>query len=174
MDKGNDGTLELGASAGVDGGRRESLPHDRLADVGSNEKRDTTAETVALLEELVKENDNQSSGKKLDNEKNADTGTEIRRLAVKTGQDVDAGLAEGQDDGKKLQELASLLPGSRALGISHLLSGLVELAISLEVKVDVNEVGTSKKLDKVSDLLALFEFLIARFSYVPGRPCRKK
>lgn len=104
VNKGDDGTLEFRTSASVDGGRRESLPDDRLANVGSDEERNTTAETVALLEELVEENDDQSSGEELENEENADTGTEVRRLAVKTGQDVNAGLAEGQDDGEELRK----------------------------------------------------------------------
>lgn len=108
MDKGDDGTLELRTSASVDGGRRESLPDDRLANVGGNEERDTTAETVALLEELIKEDNNQSGGKKLNNEENADTSTKVGWLAVETGQDVDAGLAERQDDGEELEK--SVLP----------------------------------------------------------------
>jgi hypothetical protein len=102
VDKGDDGTLELGTSAGVNGSGRESLPDDRLANVGGDEKRDTAAETVALLEELIEEDDDQSGGKKLDNEENADTSTEVGGLAVEAGQDVNAGLAEGQDDGKEL------------------------------------------------------------------------
>lgn len=109
VDKGDDSTLELRTSASVNGGRRESLPDDRLADVGSDEEGDTTAETVALLEELIKENDNQSGGKKLDNEENANTSTEVGGLAVETGQDVNAGLAEGQDDGEELGESALAL-----------------------------------------------------------------
>lgn len=102
MNKGDDSALELGASSSVDGGRRESLPDDRLANVGSDEEGDTTAETVALLEELIKEDNNQSGSKKLDNKENADTSTEVGGLAVETGQDVNAGLAEGQDDGEEL------------------------------------------------------------------------
>ena len=104
VDKGDDGTLELRTSASVDGGRRESLPDDRLANVGSDEERNTTAETVALLEKLVEKNDDQSGGEELENEEDADTGTEVRGLAVETGQDVNAGLAEGQDDGEELRK----------------------------------------------------------------------
>jgi hypothetical protein len=107
VDKGDDGTLELRTSAGVDGGRRESLPDNRLANVGSDEERDTTAETVALLEELIEENNDQSGGKKLNNEENADTSTKVGGLAVETGQDVDAGLAERQDDGEELEKSVS-------------------------------------------------------------------
>ena len=41
------GALELGAAAGVDGGGGETLPDDRLADVGGDEQGDTGAETVS-------------------------------------------------------------------------------------------------------------------------------
>ncbi len=50
----DDGALELGASAGVDGRRRERLPDDGLADVGGDEEGNSRPEAVALLEELVK------------------------------------------------------------------------------------------------------------------------
>ena len=129
VDKGNDGTLELGTTASVNGGGRESLPHDRLADVGRNEERDTAAKTVALLEQLVEENNDQTGDDKLDNEENADTSTEVRGLAVETGDDVDDSLTEGQEDSQEL------------------LGSLVDLAVGLEVEVDVDEVGTSKELE---------------------------
>ena len=43
-------TLKLGATAGVDGRRRERLPNNRLADVRRDEQGDARAKTVALLE----------------------------------------------------------------------------------------------------------------------------
>ena len=49
----NHGTLELGAAAGVDGGRRKRLPDDVLADVRGDEQRNARADAVALLQELV-------------------------------------------------------------------------------------------------------------------------
>ena len=36
-------------------------------------------------------------------------------------------------------------------GYPHLLSSLVELTVGLEVKVDIDEVGTSEKLPSLSD-----------------------
>lgn len=132
VEQGDDGTLELRATTGVNGGGGESLPDDGLADVGGNEEGDTTAETVAFLEELIQQNDNQTSNNQLDNQENTDTGTEVTGLAVETSQDVNTGLAEGKDDSEEL------------------LGGLVELAVGLEVKVDVNEVGTSKELGERS------------------------
>lgn len=94
VDKGNESTLELRTTASVNGGGRESLPHDRLADVGGNEQRDTAAETVALLEELVEEDNDQTSDHQLNDEENADTSTEVRWLSVETGDDIDDGLTE--------------------------------------------------------------------------------
>lgn len=37
MNESDDCTLEFGTTTGVDGGWRESFPHDGLADVGGNE-----------------------------------------------------------------------------------------------------------------------------------------
>jgi hypothetical protein len=130
VEQGDNGTLELGTTASVDSGRGESLPDDRLANVGGNEQRDTAAQTVTLLQELIEQNDDETSDNQLDDEQNTDTGTKIAGLAVKTSQNVHTGLAEGQDDGEQL------------------LGGLVELAVGLEVKVDVDEVGTGKELEK--------------------------
>ena len=129
VDKADNGTLELGTTASVDSGRGESAPDDRLANVGRDEERDTAAETVALLEELVKENDNDGGSQKLDDEQNADTGAEVSGRAVETSQDVDTGLAERQDDGKKL------------------LRGLVQLAVGLEVEVHIDKVSAGQKLE---------------------------
>ena len=61
----DDGTLELRALAGVDGGGAEGLPHDVLADVGGDEEGDTVVDTVALLQELVEEDDDDASEEEL-------------------------------------------------------------------------------------------------------------
>jgi len=129
VDKGNESTLELRTATSVDGGGRESLPHDGLADVGGNEERDTAAETVALLEELVEEDNDQTSDHQLNDEENADTGTEVGWLSVETRDDIDDSLTERQENSEEL------------------LRGLVELAIRLEVEVDVDEVGSREELE---------------------------
>ena len=129
VDKADNGTLELGTTASVDGGRGESAPDNGLANVGRDEEGDTAAETIALLEELVEEDNDQTSDHQLDNEENADTGTEVRWLSVETGDDIDDGLTERQENSEEL------------------LGGLVELAVRLEVEVDVDEVGSGKKLE---------------------------
>lgn len=129
VEKGDDGTLELGATASVNGGGGESLPHDGLADVGGDEERDTRAEAVSLLEELVEENDDHAGNEELENEEEDDTGAKVGRSAVETGEDVDSGGTGGENEGKEL------------------LGGLVQLAVALEVEVDVDHVGTSKELE---------------------------
>ena len=100
MEKRDDGTLKLGATASVDGGRRERLPDNALANVGSDEKRDTRSQAISLLEKLVQENDNQTSDNELENEEQANTGAKVARLAVETSQNVDGSLSEGENDGE--------------------------------------------------------------------------
>lgn len=129
VNEADNGTLELRTTASVNSGGGERAPDDRLADVGGDEERDTATKTVALLEELVKENNNDGGSKELDDEENADTGTKISGRTVKTSQDVDTGLAERQDDGEEL------------------LSSLVELTVGLEVEVHIDKVSAGQKLE---------------------------
>ena len=105
VDESDNRTLEFWASSGVDGSWGEGLPDNGLANVGRNEERDTATKTVALLEELVQENNNQGCGEKLDNKKDTDTSAEVRWLTVETSKDVDTGLAEREDDREKLSVL---------------------------------------------------------------------
>jgi hypothetical protein len=147
VEESDDGTLELGATAGVDGRGGEGLPDDRLADVGSNEQRNTAAETVALLEELVKQNNNKTSNNELDDQENTNTSSEVAGLAVETSQNVNAGLAEGENDSEEL------------------LGGLVELAVGLQVKIDIDEVGTGEELGKTVRIVTQ-SWEIVEFAYL--------
>ncbi len=160
MEESNDGTLEFRTTTSVDGGGGEGLPHNGLANVRRNEERDTASKAVALLEQLVEENDDQTSHNQLDNQQNTDTSTKVTWLAVETSQDVHTGLSEREDDSEEL------------------LSGLVELTVGLEVKVDVNEVGTSEELRE--EQMSQYGFkLEGIFSYsarthLPGKPCQRR
>lgn len=129
VEQSDDGALELRATASVDGRGRECLPDDRLANVGRNEKRDTTSKTITLLEQLIKKNDNKTGNHKLDDQQNTNTSTEVAGLAVETSKDINTGLAKGEDDGKQF------------------LGGLVEFTVGLEVQVDIDQVGTSEELE---------------------------
>jgi hypothetical protein len=88
----NDCTLELWSTAGVDGSWGKCLPHNGLADVGRNEKRDTTSETISLLEELIKKNDDQASNNQLQDEEEDNTSPEVRRLTIKASENIDGSL----------------------------------------------------------------------------------
>ena len=129
VEEGNDGTLELGTTASVDGGGGEGLPDDGLADVGSNEERNAASKTITLLEKLIEENDDHAGNEELEDEEEDNAGAEVGRSSVEAAEDVDSGGASGENEGEEL------------------LSGLVELAIGLEVKVDVDHVGTGKELE---------------------------
>lgn len=52
-------------SASVDGSGAEGFPDDGFADVGGDEERDTRAQAVALLEQLVQQQDNQTCNEEL-------------------------------------------------------------------------------------------------------------
>lgn len=53
VEQGDDGTLELRSSAGVDGRRRESLPNDSLTDVRRDEQGNTRSKTIAARQAEV-------------------------------------------------------------------------------------------------------------------------
>lgn len=58
----------LRTSASVHSGGAEGLPDNCLTDVGGNEEWDTRAKTVALLEELIQQQNNQTGHKQLETE----------------------------------------------------------------------------------------------------------
>lgn len=129
VEESNNSSLKLGSSSSVDCSWAECSPDDVLTDVGSNEKLNTGTQSVALLEKLIEKNDNKTSNDKLENEQQANTSTEVTRLTVKSSQNVNSGLSEGEDDSEEL------------------LGSLIKLAIRLEVKVNVDEVSSGKKLE---------------------------
>jgi len=67
VEKRDDGTLELGILVGLNSDRGETFPQDDLADVGGDEERDSISETIALLEELIEELNDNSGKSKLEN-----------------------------------------------------------------------------------------------------------
>ena len=100
VEEGNKSTLEFWSTAGVDGCGGECLPDDGLANVGSNEERDTGTETVTLLEKLIEEDNDESGDDELNDQQKADSSAEVTWLAIKTGKDVDGSLAERYDQGE--------------------------------------------------------------------------
>lgn len=100
VEEGNDGSFKLWSSTGVDGTRAESLPNDRLANVGGNEKVDSGTETVALGQELIEEQNNGSGRDELQNQQQDDSGAERSRGTIEAGKNVYGGLSKGNDEGK--------------------------------------------------------------------------
>ena len=96
----HDRALEFGPAASIDGGRGECLPYNRLTDVGRDEERDTGSEPVALLEELIEEDDDEGGRDELNDEEQAYAGTEVAGLTIETGEDIDSGLTERDDEGE--------------------------------------------------------------------------
>lgn len=63
----DESTFEFWSTSSVDGCGRESFPDNRFANVRSDEEIDTGSETVTLLQQLVKENDEQARNDELEN-----------------------------------------------------------------------------------------------------------
>ena len=82
MEQGDDCAFKFWTTARVDCGWGEGFPDDRFADVGRNEQGNATAETVAFLEKLVKQDDNKTGKNQLHDEKEADSGTKVAGLTV--------------------------------------------------------------------------------------------
>uniref|UniRef100_A0A182F0P3 Uncharacterized protein n=1 Tax=Anopheles albimanus TaxID=7167 RepID=A0A182F0P3_ANOAL len=96
------GTLELGTTSRVYRGRRERLPHDRLTDVGRNEEGNTGTETVALLQQLVEQQHDQTSHEQLDDDKQAHASADFRRITVHSRHYVHDRLADCDDHAEQL------------------------------------------------------------------------
>ena len=126
MEKSNDCAFEFWATTSVDGCWRKSLPDDRFTDVGSNEERDTRSKSISFLEKLVKQDNDEPSNNKLDDQKDANSGTKIGGLAVEASQNVDTGLTEGEDDGEKF------------------LGCLVLFTVRLQIQIDVNQMRSGE------------------------------
>ena len=128
VEEGDDGSLELGAAAGVDGGGTEGLPNDVLADVGGNEKTDTTSEAVSLLKELIEGEDDETGAEELGDDDEGVTSTNGAEISIHTTNDVGNGLTDCNEDTKEL------------------LGTLEEGAVLLDVVVHLNDSRTGQKL----------------------------
>ena len=100
MEESNDCTFKLWTTTGVDSRWGECLPDDGFANIGGDEKRDAGTKTVTLLEELIKQNDDESCSDELDDEQQANTGTQILGLPIKTREHINSSLTERDDEGE--------------------------------------------------------------------------
>ena len=145
MEQGDQGTLELGSTAGVDGRGGEGLPDDGFADVGGDEEGDAGTEAVPLLEEFVEEDDDEGGDDELEDQEETDTGTEVGGLAVETCEDVDGSLAERDEERKDCKRGVSM--GSRGRrGRLTFLSTTEESPVLLETEIDLDEIGAGEEL----------------------------
>lgn len=128
MEKSNDGSLELSSTPSVDGGGTECFPDNVLTDVGSDEKTDTTSQTVSLLQKLIENQDYKTSEEKLDDDEDSITKTDGSKVSIHSTDDVGNGLSCSDQNTEKLL-------GSRKQG-----------TIFLYVVVNLDNTTSSKKL----------------------------
>ena len=103
----DDGSLELSSLTGVDGGGGEGLPDYVLTYVGGDEEGDSGPEAVALLEELIEDNNNETSEDELEDNEEGVSGTEGAEVSVHSADDVGDGLADGDEDSEELRRAES-------------------------------------------------------------------
>jgi len=128
VEKSDNGSFEFSTTTSVDGSGGEGLPDNTLTDVGGNEQRNARTKTVTLLEELVEHDNNHTSERKLEDDKDGISGAKVLDFAVHARDSVCNGLTNSDQDAEKL------------------LCATEESAIFLEALVNLNDLGTSKKL----------------------------
>lgn len=100
VEESDQGTLELGAVTDVVGGGAEGLPEDGLADVGSDEERNTRSQTVTLLQELIQENNDDTGNNQLEDQEQANTSTQLGGTTVQSVHNRDSSLTESNQNSK--------------------------------------------------------------------------
>ncbi|KFA76187.1 hypothetical protein S40288_10098 [Stachybotrys chartarum IBT 40288] len=128
VEEGHDGALEPWTTTSIDRDGRQILVHD-VPDVDGNEQRDTTAKTVALLEEFVGQDHNHTSDDELKDQQEYDNSAKLSGGAIEDSEDIDDGSVGGEDEGEEPPR------------------GLVELMMGLKVEAAVNHVGDSEELE---------------------------
>lgn len=129
VEQGDNCTVEFSALTGSRGGRSKSLPHNLLTNVGGSEQGNTGTETIALLQQFVQQDDNDTGKHQLQNQQQAHTSTQGAWWTVHTGQHIHGGLANSQKHGKEL------------------LRGLELLSVLLVGHVYVYQFGTLQQLE---------------------------
>jgi hypothetical protein len=93
MEESDNGTLELSSTGSGNSGGREGLPDDLLANVGGDEEGDTRAESVTLLQELIKSHNDNTTKEELDDDEESVDHTEVGNVTVGSRDDIGDTLA---------------------------------------------------------------------------------
>eukprot|EP00983_Pelagomonas_calceolata_P105059 1159089-Pelagomonas_calceolata.AAC.15 len=96
--------------------RHAGLPDDGLADVGGDEEGDARAQTVALLQQLIQADDDDTGEEELQDDEDCVQGAQLAHIAVHAGHDVRHGLADGKMDRKGLTKCSGRKPPMLLMG----------------------------------------------------------
>mmetsp|Transcript_16061 Transcript_16061/g.36884 ORF Transcript_16061/g.36884 Transcript_16061/m.36884 type:complete len:487 (-) Transcript_16061:48-1508(-) len=130
VEQGDDGAMELGATADVERRGAEGVPHNGLAHVGRDEERDGRTESVSLLEQVIEHHDDETGEGKLEDDQDGVDGTKIGNVSVHSREDVGHSLGKDDDEGEEL------------------LGGVEEATILVSLHRDLDETST---LDELHD-----------------------
>jgi len=124
----NYSSFEFSSTSSIEGSGTECLPNNSFANVGSDEERNTRSETISLLKQLVKRQDNKSSKEKLYDNENGITHSKSSKISIHSRNNVCDSLTDGDEDTEKL------------------LCSVEKSPILLHVVVNLNNSRSSKKL----------------------------
>lgn len=82
MEESDNCTFELSALLSSDGNWGETSPENVFADVCGYKERDTTSKSIALLKELVKKDNDNTSGEELEKNENGVESSQVREFTV--------------------------------------------------------------------------------------------
>ncbi len=128
MEESNNCTFKFSALLSSDSYWGETSPENVFTDISSDEKWDTTSETITFLKELIEKYNNHTSSEELEKNEHCVEGTEIWKLAIHAREEVSKGFTKSYNQAKEL------------------LSCLEELAILLWVLVHFNDLSTCQEL----------------------------
>ena len=81
----------------VDCGGAESLPDNGFTDVGGNEEWNAGTQTIALLQELIKQKHDETGNEQLDDDEQAHASANIAGVTVHSSHNINNSLSNGDD-----------------------------------------------------------------------------
>lgn len=101
MEESNNSSFEFSSLFSSDGDWRETLPEDVLADVCSDEERNSRTKTVSFLQKFIEKNHNDSGGEQLSEDEDSVEGSEFRNFTVHSRQEVSEGFSESNNESEE-------------------------------------------------------------------------
>ena len=128
MEQCNNGAFEFSPASRIDSGGTECLPDNVLADIGRDKERDSAAQAIALLKQLIQREHDQSRAKELADNEERISRANAGQIAVHAADDVRDGFSHRDENSKQFLRAGK------------------EGAVFLDVVIDLNDAGSGEEL----------------------------